>query len=127
MGMPEMQDRRKKHRFEINLPLILRKLDSLSVVHAVTFDLSVSGFSCLVSQPFSPGDRFDCLIQLPEGSDSGPKRYISGRAELVRVGLGSRGYLIGCVIQEQTIIDSEALPSWATTPFARAASAQTSI
>ena len=119
--MNVMVDRRKKRRFEINLPLILNQPGLPAPLHTHTIDLSTSGFSCAVNQPFSPGDILNALIQLPEGLVAAPPRYISGVAEVTRVSMTGSGFLIGCLLRESTILDMSALPDWARRPFAAAA------
>lgn len=108
-----MKDRRKKQRFPIGLPVLIKPKDGRIFVQGVTIDLSVSGFSFSVPVPFSPGEHLECFIQLPEGAESTPKRYISCTAEIVRIRFQSDGYTIGCVAQHQTIVDETQLPDWA--------------
>ena len=63
--MTPTEDRRRTKRLSLRWVVKLtRPLDG-RVVRCVTDNLSIEGFHCVCDLPFLPGERLDCVLELP--------------------------------------------------------------
>lgn len=69
-------ERRRSNRLKLRFAVSLSRPDHQRV-NAETDDLSISGFYCNSAEPFSPGERLECEIRIPEGA-SGSGNGIGG-------------------------------------------------
>jgi hypothetical protein len=101
------------------MPILLLGTDSQTPVWSETADMSADGFYCTTAQPFSPGEKLECLIALPS-QPLGPSRrnqlYLKGQVDVIRLVLNNNtGFGIGCRICHYRLVASPAIPSWAAT------------
>jgi hypothetical protein len=111
------QDRRKRSRLGLKLPILLLRTESESPLRTETVDISNDGFYCSTTQPIAPGERLACVIALPAGSsgEEGRERlYLQAEVDVVRIVLNNgSGFGIGCRIFDYSVVKSDAIPSWA--------------
>jgi hypothetical protein len=112
------QDRRKRSRLGLKLPILLLRTESESPLRTETVDISNDGFYCSTTQPFAPGERLTCVIALPAGSglsEVGRERlYLHAEVDVVRIVVNNgRGFGIGCRIFGYSVLKYDAIPSWA--------------
>jgi hypothetical protein len=112
-----IDERRKRERLRLRLPVLLLKPGSDKPISSETANISNDGFYCVVQEPVSPGDQLTCLLALPaqpSSSTHGDPFYIEGQVDVVRlVEDGGTGFGVGCRISQYHIISREAVPAWA--------------
>jgi hypothetical protein len=83
-----------------------------TIYRTTTEDLSSSGFSCTVSDPYTPGETVTCDIVMPAHT---PHRqsdllYVRCSARVVRVtAKPCGGYTLACRIEEYSILHPNAV------------------
>ena len=97
-------ERRAGRRAPLHWPLTIRNgRANAPVLSAITEDLSSHGFSCVLEEPFGPGDRLECVLRF-----SNPLEAASAlrcQAEVIWVKrLGDGRFGIGCRIQDYIVI-----------------------
>ena len=110
-------EQRKRERLRLRLPVLLLRAESGTPIWSETADMSNDGFYCTTTQPFSPGERLECLIALPAqqpGSVGSDRFYLEGKVQVIRLVVNKhKGFAIGCRICQYHVVASEAIPSWA--------------
>ena len=110
-------ERRKRERLRLRLPVLLLRTESDTPICSETSNISNDGFYCTSPQPFSPGDRLDCLIVLPAEPSDSPESgqfCIEGRVDVVRLVVdNNKGFGIGCRFGRYHVIPSRDIPAWA--------------
>ena len=78
-------------------------------LESVTRDLSSSGFYCVVSEPFVPGESLQCRLLIPTHNGSGGALCLHGLVRVMRVeNLGPEGYGIAFAIESYKIAPLDA-------------------
>jgi len=94
-------ERRKRVRFRVHWPLLLRK-EGQDTEETTTQDLSSEGFYCLSKQTFTVGETVSCALQIPTNDHGGKNSYLVCRVLIVRVEERASGgeYGIACRTQD---------------------------
>ena len=110
-------ERRRRERLRLRLPVLLLRAESDTPIWSETSDISNDGFYCTTTLPFSPGEKLACMIGLPGqpfGSPRSGQFYLEGQVEVVRLVVSNhKGFGIGCRISNYHVITSETIPAWA--------------
>lgn len=103
-----MNERRERARVALQCPVRLSRTGHASVLPSITRDVSSSGFYCLSSEPFVPGEQLECTIVIPTNawSSSEERLFLNCSVEVTRVEhLGpGKGMGIACRIMDYNVI-----------------------
>lgn len=97
------QERRKRVRTQLHLPLVFFASESRPSVETTTQDLSSSGFYCVSPSPFAVNESAFCYIKIPIYQPDRTEQVLSlkCRVRVVRVELlGESEYGVGCEIED---------------------------
>ena len=98
-------DRRKRPRVALHWPVRLFRQFEGPSVESTTENLSSEGLYCIISEPFKPGERLQCMLAIPEGSfglesSVGLECHVTvRRMEQLRSGFG-----LGCHIEDYSLV-----------------------
>ncbi len=106
------QDRRMYRRYDLSLPLTVRRADIGRAVEGRTRDLSSRGVYFLSEDVFVPGCRIDLTVSLARAGLDHPGSFLVARGRVVRVdrrpgGNGSGLVGVAAMIDTYDIIRSE--------------------
>src|ERR1700752_5455483 len=71
-------DRRRRPRKPVHWTFYLSRKFSPHPIESVTRDLSSSGFYCIVSEPFVPGEPLECCLLIPTHAATGESLCLYG-------------------------------------------------
>ena len=113
------QERRKRERLHLRLPVLFFRAESDGPLQSETRDISNNGFYCITPHPFAPGEKLICLIGVPTRSTSkeeAKKRlYLEAEVDVVRIVVNNgSGFGVGCRISDYRVLAGNAIPSWAS-------------
>jgi hypothetical protein len=106
--MQTSEERRRRPRLSLGLPLVLRRPGTETVVEARTENVSSEGFYCLTADEFSPDELLDCEISLPGDQVSSVPEdglRLSCQVRVVRVvpiGM-QQGFGVACHVEDYTM------------------------
>ena len=89
-------DRRVRWRLKLPYSIVLHRLGEAAGVKTTVQDISSDGFYCISEQPFSPNEKLDCDLLIPDSL------VLHCQAEVVRVvadGL-KPGYGLACRLKD---------------------------
>ena len=112
------QERRKRTRLRLRLPVLFLRPESDSPLRTETLDISNNGFYCITPQPFAPGEQLTCLIGVPVRSaatlECKDRLYLQAEVDVVRIVVNNgSGFGVGCRISDYRVLTNDAIPSWA--------------
>jgi len=84
---PLRVERRKRARNQLHWPLLLFRNQPSDAVESLTRDLSSSGFYCITSIAFTPGERLICTLRVPTHDPNGKllEQWLECKVRVVRV------------------------------------------
>jgi hypothetical protein len=106
IGIPP--DRRGRQRLKLPYSIVLHRMGETAGVQTATEYISSDGFFCISEQPFSPNEKLDCEVVIPNpdsGSLGGESIVLHCRAEVVRVVTDGikPGYGLACRLNDYTV------------------------
>lgn len=105
-------ERRSSQRFKVRLPVLAFAQESGPALVGETCDISVDGFSCVLSEPFAIGFRLRCLLLLKHqvsGDNRGPAMCLECDVEVLRVSVDESRFRLGCGMLNVRVV---ADPAW---------------
>ena len=123
------QERRKRARLQLRLPVLFLVTEFDVPLRAETLDVSNNGFYCITSRPFAPGERLTCIIAVPiraatGAAESCDRLYLEAKVDVVRIVVNSNnGFGVGCRISEYRIGINDSLRSLLEPPAAAVSAA----
>lgn len=101
-------ERRTLARLNLRLPVLLFRTGFQEPIRTETTDFSSGGFYCTTQEPFGPGDKFNCLVELPSHDPDSVTEglLLKCAVEVVRVVARAEvpGFGIGCRISEYHVV-----------------------
>lgn len=111
-----MEDRRKRRRQNLKYPLLFRRANE-SAVASETENFTLDGFYCLVSHPFAPEERLDCVVALPYDPTHPERRHLCfliASVVVIHLALDDlQRFGLGCQIASYQVVAPADLPEWA--------------
>ena len=106
IGIPS--DRRGRQRLKLPYSIVLHRMGETAGVQTATEYISSDGFFCISEQPFSPNEKLDCEVLIPNQdsrSSGGESLVLHCRAEVVRVVTDGikPGYGLACRLKDYTV------------------------
>src|ERR1035438_3108442 len=99
------QERRKRTRLRLRLPVLFLRSETDGPLQTETLDISNNGFYCITTHPFAPGERLTCVIGVPIRSgatlECKDRLYLQAEVDVVRIVVNNgNGFGVGCRISE---------------------------
>lgn len=109
-------ERRNYRRYDLSLPLTVRRADTGKATEGHTRDISSRGIYFLISSEFPPGCRIDLTVSLARTGMGEPGSFVAARGRVVRVEPRSQNgdeltVGVAAVIESYDIIRSAQIPS----------------
>jgi hypothetical protein len=109
-------ERRNFHRYDLSLPLTVRRADTGQATEGHTRDISSRGIYFLIPSEFPTGCRIDLTVSLARAGMGEPGSFVAARGRVVRVEPRSRNgdeptVGVAAVIESYDIIRSAQIPS----------------
>jgi hypothetical protein len=111
-AMVALEERRKRKRIALHWPVRLFRDPATPSVESTTENLTSNGFYCISKEPFTLGERLDCIIAIPAGSfgyNESPIR-LQCRVRVARVEGQQDGFGLGCYIEDYDLLTSSKPP-----------------
>lgn len=97
-------ERRRRPRKSVHWTIYLSRQFAAHPLESVTRDLSSSGFYCIVSEPFVPGEPLECCLLIPTHGAADTTVCLHGHVRVIRLeNLGPEGFGIACAIESYRI------------------------
>lgn len=118
--MTSLNDRRKRVRMDVHWTVHLSRKWHGIPVESKTRNLSSDGFYCLSHEPFTPGERLECMLLIPaqeRGSQEGAL-CLQCRVQVVRVETAREdgGFGIACRLVDYSVVQAPK-PVMVSTPY----------
>jgi hypothetical protein len=106
--MESSQERRRRPRLSLALPVVLNRPGTETVVEATTENVSSEGFYCFTACEFSPDEILNCEISLPGDQVSSVPEdglRLTCQVRVVRVvhGGSEQGFGVACHLEDYTM------------------------
>lgn len=100
------EERRKRKRIALHWPVHLFRDPAAPSVESTTENLTSNGFYCVSREPFTLGERLECIIAIPAGSfgyAESPIR-LQCRVRVTRIEDQDEGFGLGCHIEDYDLL-----------------------
>ena len=100
------EERRKRKRIALHWPVRLFRDPAAPLIESTTENLTSNGFYCVSSEPFTLGERLECIIAIPAGSfgyAESPIR-LQCRVRVTRIEDQADGFGLGCYIEDYDLL-----------------------
>ncbi len=104
------RERRNRPRAPLRWPVRISGADGGTALETRTENLSPEGFYCLVSEAIMPGQRIECMLELPSHGREGESTvFLRCQARVIRVETADvpEKFGIGCRIDQYSVVVAE--------------------